>query len=213
MGDVVEFWRHGSGRRPEEVGGNRDALAAGDLCDDRAEFEGDAVDCPFAHGFGVRLDAATRKLRNHGLASAKTVDKLLVFRHAAIVGNYFRLVNGENSVLALRESEHDWSVMLDETESQYRAAVGLRFKETRVALGYNNRSALARLFVEDERDVKALADRIRQWEDGKALVQPFFVRQLKLRHGVDPNWIYEGDMSGLPSALADALWHQTRAVS
>lgn len=99
--------------------------------------------------------------------------------------------------------------MVDETEREFRAIVGRRFKLTRIALGYKNRSDLARLFVSKPDEIKSLADRIRQWEDGKALVPPYFLRQLRMRHGITHDWIFEGDPSRLPHDLADLVLRPT----
>jgi len=75
---------------------------------------------------------------------------------------------------------------------------GLRLRAIRHALGYETIREFAVT-------TKVHEDALGTWENGKVWVPQYFVRKLKHRYGVTFDWIYDGDPSGLPRLLNDAV--------
>ncbi|CAA7615662.1 helix-turn-helix transcriptional regulator [Magnetospirillum sp. UT-4] len=76
-------------------------------------------------------------------------------------------------------------------------AVGARLRAARLALGLSQKDLYEPL------DVKAAT--WNHWESGKRLPDPMVMARLKELHGITTDWIYAGDASALPFALARTL--------
>lgn len=75
---------------------------------------------------------------------------------------------------------------------------GKRLRRTREALGFYQAVKFAEL-------TGVTKDNLSNWERGIAEVPTEFVKKLKATFGVDHNWIYGGDPSGLRAELRDKL--------
>jgi transcriptional regulator with XRE-family HTH domain len=75
---------------------------------------------------------------------------------------------------------------------------GERLKAVRLGLGYDKIRAFAEALDVHE-------DTYRAWERGDNMVPPGIITKLFELHSVDHNWIYLGDPSRLPFALASSM--------
>lgn len=80
----------------------------------------------------------------------------------------------------------------------FRAAVGKRLELLRVAKGFDTIRGFAKEIGIEE-------DRYTTWEKGKALIPPQIALDLVARFGVTTDWLYSGDVSGLPQRLLSEL--------
>ncbi|WP_211098460.1 helix-turn-helix domain-containing protein [Azospirillum sp. B506] len=96
----------------------------------------------------------------------------------------------------------DNSDMKDLIEKDYTVAAGRRLRTTREALGFNSVREFAAMTNVTEHVLSA-------WERGKALVRPWYVSSLKQKWGITHDWIYDGDVKGLPYSLATKILDRT----
>lgn len=82
-------------------------------------------------------------------------------------------------------------------KKQYVEA-GKRLRRAREALGFTQAKRFADL-------IGVTKDNLSNWERGVAEVPTEIVLKLRATFGVDPNWIYAGDPSGLRQELRDKL--------
>ena len=78
------------------------------------------------------------------------------------------------------------------------AVYGERLKAVRLALGFEKIRAFAEALDIHE-------DTYRAWERGDNMVPPSAITLLFELYGVDHNWVYLGDPSRLPYALASSM--------
>ena len=76
-------------------------------------------------------------------------------------------------------------------------AIGGRLRAARLALGLTQKDLYEPLGVK--------AATWNHWESGKRLPDPLVMARLKDLHGITMDWIYAGDASALPFALAKAV--------
>lgn len=79
----------------------------------------------------------------------------------------------------------------------YRRAAGERLRLVRVALGFDQREFAPKTGVTE--------DALSAWERGVSLVRPYYVSELRRQFGVTLDYIYDGDLSGLPGRLLEKL--------
>lgn len=91
-------------------------------------------------------------------------------------------------------------------QTPYMVACGQRLTETRQALGFKTKREFAN-------ELDFLEDRYGSWENGKNMVQPECVLQLKERWGVTFDWIYFGDPTGLPVRVYNKIQAQKLAAA
>ena len=84
---------------------------------------------------------------------------------------------------------------------------GRRLRWVRLAEGIPHISSFVEeLFVgRDDQTFKRWESRYSKWENGDVGVPVWFVSQLKKRYGITHDYIFEGDMSGLPNNLRSKL--------
>lgn len=73
------------------------------------------------------------------------------------------------------------------------ADVGQRLFAARQALGLSARAVCEAISVRP--------NTYSQWENGKALIDPLAATRLKERYGISLDYLYAGDLSGLPFSL------------
>lgn len=78
-------------------------------------------------------------------------------------------------------------------DPQELQAIGLRLKAARIALGFNQKD------LYDSLDVGAST--WHNWESGKRTPDLFVMLNLKQRHGISLDWIFDGDPSNLPEDI------------
>lgn len=76
-------------------------------------------------------------------------------------------------------------------------AIGARLRAVRLALGLSQKD------IYDRVGVKAAT--WNHWESGKRLPDPLMMVRLRELHRITLDWIYAGDASALPFALARAV--------
>lgn len=75
--------------------------------------------------------------------------------------------------------------------------IGARLRAARLALGLTQKDLYEPLGVK--------AATWNHWESGKRLPDPLVMAKLRDLHGITMDWIYSGDASALPFALAKAV--------
>ncbi|MCW3477403.1 helix-turn-helix domain-containing protein [Limobrevibacterium gyesilva] len=86
----------------------------------------------------------------------------------------------------------------DPIMSHVLAGFGARLRDARVAAGYNNQAAFARL-------LGISAYRYNNWEQERHPPPPAYLAILKQRFGIGADWILSGDYDALSSRTRDAL--------
>lgn len=71
--------------------------------------------------------------------------------------------------------------------------VGQRLSAARRALGLSARAVCEAINIRP--------NTYSQWENGKALIDPMAATRLKERYGISLDYLYAGDLSGLPLSL------------
>jgi transcriptional regulator with XRE-family HTH domain len=87
--------------------------------------------------------------------------------------------------------------MPDMAGTRMAAEVGKRLAMAREATGYSQSELARRLGVSPAR--------LNNWETGDAMLPPSFIPTLFLLTRIDSNYLYQGDLSRLPSELAAKL--------
>jgi transcriptional regulator with XRE-family HTH domain len=82
-------------------------------------------------------------------------------------------------------------------DARHKQQVGDRLRVAREALGLEQRE-MARLYGIDH-------TKLSHWERGKHYPAPTFIARLWERHRIPADWIYLGEVSGVPHRLADSL--------
>ena len=80
----------------------------------------------------------------------------------------------------------------------YKIACGRRLRVIRRALGYQSMREFAKVTGVTE-------DALGSWERGRNLVTPPYVETLRARFRVSHDWVFAGDASNLPHALATVV--------
>ena len=79
--------------------------------------------------------------------------------------------------------------------NDWKREVGARLEATRLALGFDHQADMCR-------EIKAEPNTWNQWERGVRLIDLGVAIRLCSRFGLTLDWIYRGDMAGLPLSLA-----------
>ena len=82
-------------------------------------------------------------------------------------------------------------------DPQELQAIGLRLKAARIALGFNQKD------LYDDLDVGAST--WHNWESGKRTPDLFVMLNLKQRHGISLDWVFDGDPSNLPEDIKEKV--------
>lgn len=102
-----------------------------------------------------------------------------------------------------------------DTRDPYKIACGRRLIIARMAKGYSERGE----FVEDTLAAETPEERTRsvkrleKWENGGALVPPWFVEKLKRLMGITHDYIYSGDTSGMSQGLLTKILRVERNLN
>lgn len=168
----------------------------------RPMLPSNTVAFPLVHSFSIyRTGALLAEPRGDARAISEGLNKTSVFLHGrAIIRQFFGFVNEDVSGDPRKFPMHIISMAKAESRNPYNVQCGRRLVAARRAVGIPRRSEFAEKFDDDIN-----ADRIEKWENGDALVPPWFVCILKERWGITHDWIYDGDPSGLKHSLATAV--------
>ena len=171
---------------------------------ERAPAMRDAIVLPLvdpitAHLLAAQLGQCGGELRR----AAETLDKLCVRCHNDNVGEFLRVVKGdvsEDMYAAIAQNPS----MAKGSKDPYKIACGKRLVLARTALGFPKRRDWARITLESEtqEDLERSEDRLKTWELGDVLVPPTYADKIKRAHSITTDYIYSGDVSGLPHGLA-----------
>jgi len=85
---------------------------------------------------------------------------------------------------------------------EFHAAVGERLKRLRLALGRSQADVAKKLGVGPTA--------VSNYENGTRAVDPYDAFKLKIAYGAPLEWLYGGDESALPPALAEKLDQPTK---
>ena len=83
-------------------------------------------------------------------------------------------------------------------KKEFAVACGQRLRITREALGVETVRAFAKKTRVEE-------DRLGAWELGKNQVPPWYIQRLKRMFGVTHEYIFGGDLAGLPNSIAEQV--------
>lgn len=129
--------------------------------------------------------------------AAQLVDQIGMVVHSTNIGKSIRQVKPNLSDDVSRDSRKGFPQtedMGDRPDADYRMAAGRRLRATRLAVGIPTIRRLAQLLDVPESNLT-------KWENGEALVPPWFVKRLEDHYGVTYQWIYDGGKRGLPHEL------------
>ena len=82
-------------------------------------------------------------------------------------------------------------------DARHKQQVGERLRIAREALGLEQRELAAQFEIDHTK--------LSHWERGRHYPAPAFIARLWERHRIPADWIYLGEVSGVPHRLADSL--------
>ena len=192
---------------------NVHATLLGERPQERPPPVGNAVPPPLVYRFPVKLPVTDKEgqLSCEDCPAAKLLDEVRMSIHDAIIRKDIGLVNPEkfagDMADTIRENsdccQQEGLMDSEDNRDPYNIECGARLRLARECLGYNRR-AFARITLaedDDQASIKRAEDRLEKWEAGKVRVPTSYVRKLKPRFGVDLNYIFDADMSGMPGDL------------
>lgn len=124
-------------------------------------------------------------------------------RHTLCVENSSTPRNQQSSKSSLHHEVEKICTIRPMAEDQNKLDVGARLRQAREALGYGLRE-FARL-----RDVDPT--KLSNWERGKNYPDPEFIKELWRHHRISADWIYLGEIAGLPHGLVVSLQGASQA--
>ena len=89
------------------------------------------------------------------------------------------------------------------SSDRYKIEVGARLRMAIEALGLT--------FAHVARELDESPSKLGNWMRGANFPDPWFVRRFCDRYGVTTDWLYRGQVSGVASGVADALWRALEA--
>lgn len=188
--------RHVEAGRNEELG------------DARPPFPGDAVALPLLYGIAAYSLATLERVYGGGQARSATepFDEFMVGvrKHFPIVGNLF--LPHKSPECGEDEKSSEWHAK-DMKFETYNIECGHRLRVAILAQGRSIRD-FARLTVAtsgDVDDLRRAENKLSKWLTGEARVSADYVRRIKSLYGITLDYIFDGDLSGVPSELRDRL--------
>jgi len=190
--------------RVEEVPWDRDAFLHGHIANDGAVAICDPTLLPSPHAiaFDPLAEPVTQQACNDGITAQCLYDLTIVhtrnFPHTVEVVNPHKLFSDSGGRVA-----HN-VVMSTGQGTPYMREVGARLRLTREALGYRTRPDMLR-DLHARADVASEAKALYNWEAGLRQPDLEFVHKLKSWRGITFEWLFDGDMSGLPKSVYDQI--------
>jgi transcriptional regulator with XRE-family HTH domain len=190
--------------RVEEVVWDRHTFLGGQIANDGAVAVCDPTPLPRPHAvaFDPLAEPVTQQACNDGVTAQCLYD--LSILHTWKLPHTVDVVKPYKSCSDSGGRSAHAVAMSTGQGTPYMREVGARLRLTREALGYRTRPDMLRdLFA--RADVASEAKALYNWEAGLRQPDLEFVHKLKSWRGITFEWVFDGDMSGLPKSVYDQI--------